>query len=332
MSQQKLELGNIGDVLSPVLETPNEVRTEILNLRDLFKIDQNKPLPNKLEDLIKIRAELIILANQKHEDKFIKSIKQQSRKKIEKLDNSVLRSDHPNCPKSGPGEACETPGCYNVVYGTARYCDECRKKKELEKQKMNGRHRFCYPDEWWKTTIPNILLLKEKLGAPVENLCEVYSKFINAPFAVGVFYRKKQDLKDQKLTPTLDNSDVEKFRLFLSTVNSTPSNPKQEVIAPKIDTTPHAIIREVDDLVLKEFHKTIHKINLASILDWITKIQDNEEAYTALQQIQEIINLKLQEVNEVRHKIAEEEAKKQQLLKAKEDLQKQLEEVSKQLG
>ena len=308
-------IGTLEDIFnSKKKETEEEIFSEILNLRNVLGI-KDKTCPHRGE-LLRKRGELrLAWEEQKRVEKQRKDHRAMDGYD-QRLENSNRVIDSPYVSKQTSTEACETFGCQNVVYGNVRFCDDCRKKKEVPKTMS----KHYYPESVWKEAIPCMIHIKAMLACTGEVACDLYGKYTGMHFSLSGFYKYKREFNNNSThTPPADL--IEKCRSYMVAAPLPVSQPEN-----KIGLT------EAEEKALALFRQAVTQLSLDKVLDWIAKIPDTEEAFKALQMIQDLLNTRLSEVCDKRKKTLESAAKKQKIKEAIEARKKEQEQLEKELS
>jgi hypothetical protein len=295
-------LGTIGDVLEGkgLPETPASVTSEILNLRWMLGI-LDKTIPQKFQDLLKVRGSLRLLWQEKQKTEKERKAKKAFDGYTQRIENSGIIFDHINSPKKTAGEACETFGCQNIVYGNARFCDDCRKKKEY-KRKTDNMPKHYYDESVWKEAVPNIIHVRNNLKCSVEEACNLYGKVVAKEFSVSGFYKYKKPFGN--LTTPAPADLVEKCRVYygqkpVASPLPDPSQPEHK----------NGQLSQFEEKVLADLRKVMAQTTIDKVLDWLASLSNSNESISMLQQVQDILNEKLSEAISVRKKEQEAEVR-----------------------
>lgn len=308
-------LGTLEDVFnSKKKETEEQIFSEILNLRNVLGI-KDESCPHRGE-LLRKRGELrLAWEEQKRVEKQRKNHRAMNGYD-QRLENSDRIIDSPYVSKQADMEACETFGCLNIVYGNARFCDDCRKKKEVPKTMS----KHYYPESVWKEAIPCMIHIKETLACTGEVACDLYGKYTGMHFSLSGFYKYKREFNNDTTQHNPPADLIEKCRSYMVAAPLPVSQPENKTG-----------LTEAEEKALALFRQAVTRLSLDKVLDWITKIPDTEEAFNALHVIQDLINTRLAEVCEKRKRKQEDDAKREKMKKEKAELEKKLAEINAQL-
>jgi hypothetical protein len=306
-------IGTLEDIFNnKKKESEEQIFSEILNLRNVLGI-KDKTCPHRGE-LLRKRGELrLAWEEQKRVEKQRKD-RRAMNGYDQRLENSNRVIDSPYVSKQTSTEACETFGCQNVVYGNARFCDDCRKKKEVPKTMS----KHYYPESVWKEAIPCMIHIRETLACTSESACDLYGKYTGMHFSLSGFYKYKREFNnDTTHTPPADL--IEKCRSYMVVAPLPVSQPENKTG-----------LTEAEEKALALFRQAVTQLSLDKVLDYISKIKETEEAFRALHIIQDLLNIKLSEVCEKRKKKQEDDAKTEKIEKERAELEKRLAELNSQ--
>lgn len=314
-------LGTLGDLIrTEPKENPVE---EIKNLRALLGINCSDFIPNDLTERNELLEELRLRVASIQFSKLQNLDQKIELKRQERIDNSTAVFDHPHSPKRTEGEACESHGCSGVVFGNAKYCDSCRKKKQQEKRQSMGIHRHHYPDSFWKNAILAIEKIQKGFDLRLPEAIDAYSSLFNVKLSPSGYYRKKKELNptesDSNFSLTPEISD--KIQRFLGS----PNNVSESVVRPHVEESRpccSTAVSQVEQQILDLFRHAVTDVQINKILNWLSALPDEDQSFQVLQTVLDCCNLRFQEITEIRRKkneevkAAEERAKKIADLKA----------------
>ena len=280
----------------------------LLNLRDATGVDRGEILPISEAEL---DADLDRLGNifaNRQIGKKINLFKKVDEKRMTSIDNRALT------PQGSDLESCETPKCMGVVRGRQRFCDECKKKKELEKM-PKGKRRKQYSEDFWKEILPVICSARDNNKM---SFVTVVKKFQNQGILIseGTCYKKAKDFGISTKSGVHKSIIIpEKFKFLLEEL------PVNTVLEPVQMTVQEQVSQELMNFLVNAVTPRLREMDMDRIESWVESLKSNPEDLEMLTRVKEIIDFRHAEITEevetkrvLNQKLNELEAQREKLL------------------